>query len=361
VFLSWLWIALAAAEPFVVDVLDVGQGDAILLRSAGKTVLIDAGDRDAPTVEHLRLLDVHALDLVVSTHPHADHIGRMDEVIEAFDVVRFMDNGQPHTTQTYRELMAAVDERDVQRITAVTGMTLSLGEEVQITVLNPPTTPLVGTRSDLNSNSVVLRVDHREVSFLFTGDAEEPSEQVMIRQGIDPVDVLKVAHHGSDHSTTRGFIGAVDPSIAVISCGADNRYHHPGDETVKRLEDAEIWTLRTDQSGHLRLVSDGEEVEVFEGELAELGPYWPVDPPPITTPVIQPVATVDPVLAPPPATADPVVATGRISSGLMPNREGGPLTRAEKRRQRQAEKRLERERKLAEKQRQKGSASGAHP
>lgn len=348
---GWVSVAVASAgevafeDHLLVDILDVGQGDAIVLRAAGKTVLIDAGDRDAPTVEHLRMLRVTQIDLAVGTHPHADHIGRMDEVIENFPVLRYMHNGLRHTTQTYLEVAQAADTHDVQSIVATTGMTLSLGDAVLVTVLNPSDTPLKGTRSDLNSNSVVLRVDHGEVSFLFTGDAEAPTEQAMLRRGIEPVDVLKIAHHGSNHSTTAGFLRATQPSIAVISCGEGNRYDHPGEETVQRLTDSGIWTLRTDLSGHIRLVSDGTEVEAFEGDLAKMGPTWPLGPLPQSA---SPVAIDTGVVAASTPVTDAVVSTGRISSGLM-SQEPEVLTKAEQKRRAREAKRQERERLKAEK------------
>lgn len=260
----------AWAGELTVDVLDVGQGDAILIRGGGKSVLIDAGDRDASTVEQLTALDVHRLDLVVATHPHADHIGRMPDVLAAFEVGLYLDSGLPHDTQTYRDTMAAVEQRHIPYRTASAGTHLNLGDEAVFTVLFPSGTALTGTRSDLNSNSVVLRLDHGQNSFLFTGDAEEPTERELMRGGLEPVDVLKVAHHGSEHSSTPSFLDAVHPRYALVSVGSGNRYGHPDAACLQRLADAHAMVYRTDLSGDLRVLSDGVDLEVVEGTLAEL-------------------------------------------------------------------------------------------
>ena len=286
-----LLIASSFGADLTVDMLDVGQGDAILVRTDGFAALIDAGPRDADTEEQLRALGVTHLDVVVATHPHADHIGRMPQVLRTFPVDLYIDNGMSHTTKNYERVMAAVDETEVPHQSATNGMTLPIGDEAVFTVLFPGETLLRGTRSDLNSNSVVLRLDHGESSFLFTGDAEAPTETQLLRNQVEDVDVLKVAHHGSGHSSTLPFLESLRPQAALISCGEGNRYHHPYPDALKRLRAAGALVYRTDLSGNIRAVSDGIGIEILEGSIPELDSVkivaWPT-----------PVAQTDPVQAP---------------------------------------------------------------
>ena len=264
--LALLWLltlAPAWAGTLRVEVMDVGQGDSILITSpAGKRVLIDASTGSASVLDKLRARGVEQLDLVVATHPHADHIGGMQDVVEGLPVRVYTDNGLPHTTQTYLSLMQAVEQRGISYRPAKAGQTFKLDDGIVIEVLNPSGTPLTGTRSDLNSNSVVLRLTHGQGCMVFAGDSEEPTEQLLLRGGLPPCQVLKVAHHGSNHSTTTAWLRAVQPTWALISCGVDNRYGHPGEETMARLEGQGVQVLRTDTMGDLVVESDGQTIAV---------------------------------------------------------------------------------------------------
>ncbi len=260
----------ALAGVVVVDMLDVGQGDAILIQGGGKFVLIDAGDRGTNTVTQLKQLGVTRLDLVVATHPHADHIGEMADVLRTFSIGLYLDSGLTHTTSVYAEVNAVLTEKKIPRKVAVTGTSISLGSEAKISVLFPGPSPLTGTRSDLNSNSVCVLLTHEDNTFLFTGDAEEPTEYALLQAGLQDVDLLKVAHHGSPYSTTAKFLAVADPEWGLISVGADNRYHHPSPDTIRRLQSVGAAVYRTDTSGNLRVISDGEQIEILEGSLAEL-------------------------------------------------------------------------------------------
>ncbi len=269
---------LAAAGLLTVDMLDVGQGDAILIQAAGKTVLVDAGDRSADTVAQLKKMGVQRIDLAVATHAHADHIGRMEDVIRHFEVGLFLDSGHPHTSVTYANLAAALQSLKIPWEATVRGTEIALGDVATLSVLWPTDSPLKDTRSDLNSNSVVLLLRHGEDDILLTGDAEAPTENGLLAGGIGPIDVLKVAHHGSNHSSTTAFLRATQPTYALISAGQANRYDHPGTDTLRRLLQAGAMIYRTDQSGHLRVVSTGHGVEVLEGSLEEVVAVPLVDP-----------------------------------------------------------------------------------
>jgi competence protein ComEC len=262
-----LLIAIPAqAGQLLVDIIDAGQGDAILLRSPdGKTVLIDGGTGRTDITAELRGRGVEQLDLVVSTHAHADHIGGTQAVLRSMPVGVYMDNGVPHSSSKYTDLMATVEELGLAYMEAEAGQHIQFGAEASIDVLWPTKSKLRGTRSDLNANSVVLRLEHGENCFLFMGDAEEETEVRLQVRGLEQCDVLKVPHHGSDHSSTDRFLSKLEPSIALISVGEHNRYNHPGEECLRRLERYGVQVHRTDQQGALRVISDGDSLTVLDG------------------------------------------------------------------------------------------------
>lgn len=242
-----------------VEVLDVGQGDAILITSPkGKRALIDGstGNSGESPIPHLQARGVTSLDLVIATHPHADHIGGLDEVVKTLTVKLFTDSGLPHTTKSYETLMSLVESRGVTYRAAKRGQSFSF-DGGKIEVLHPAATPLTGTRSDLNSNSVVTRVTWGGACMLFTGDAEEPTEEALVAGGVGACDALKVAHHGSAHSSTPAFLAAVRPQLAMVSVGEGNDYGHPDADTLSRLQKAGAKVMRTDTQGTLTLTTDG--------------------------------------------------------------------------------------------------------
>jgi beta-lactamase superfamily II metal-dependent hydrolase len=258
-----LWTLAAWAGTVRVDVLDVGQGDAILIRTpANKVVLIDAGEGEVNVPALLAREGVDHLDLVIASHPHADHIGGMDDVVRALPVKNYLDNGLTHTTQTYGNLMRDVEDKDIAYREALVGQVFNLDDGAKLEILWPSDVKLRDTRSDLNSNSVVARLTHQGHCFLFTGDSEEPTERALMTAGLGQCDVLKVAHHGSNHSTTPGFLAEVKPRIGLISVGKDNRYGHPGNETLDRLRSADVTVYRTDLSGQITLLSSEKGLEV---------------------------------------------------------------------------------------------------
>src|SRR5215813_6317288 len=251
--------------------LDVGQGDSELIISPeGKSVLIDAGPPQAgdEVVSALKKRDVKSLDLVVATHPHSDHIGGMRAVIENVEVKNFLDSGQVYASNEYERLLRVIKEKKIKFIEAKKGMKFDLGSGVSLETLNPQgdgqwITKVRAGGSVENANSVVMRLTYGNFSMLFTGDAETETEQLMIRSG-EPLraQVLKVGHHGSRYATSAKFLEAVAPEVAVISSGADNRYGHPAQVTLDRLEKAGVKIYRTDLNGEIAIVSDGNKFEV---------------------------------------------------------------------------------------------------
>lgn len=248
--------------------IDVGQGDsALVVTPNGHTVLIDAGPTTAgpDVVATLRRLGVQRINLMVTSHAHADHIGGMEDVLDNFEVLRYGDPGYPHESNMYAELLERILASGIDAYALSAGQWLQVDEGVEMQVLAPPEGYLSGTRSDVNSNSVVLLLTYGDVQILFTGDSEADSERRMAREGLlEDVDVLKVAHHGGAYSTTDAFLQIVQPEIAVISCGVGNSYGHPDPDTVARLEEwAPGRVYRTDLQGTIVLETDGHQIEVY--------------------------------------------------------------------------------------------------
>ncbi|MFO7941540.1 MAG: ComEC/Rec2 family competence protein [Bacillota bacterium] len=240
--------------------IDVGQGDAILLTAESANILIDGGSRSAgdALVDYLRKLGIERLDLVVASHPHEDHIGGLLAVFEHFPVDTVLDAGVPHTTATFdrylTRLERMVGEDGTQYLTPE-GQTLRFGD-VTVEVLGPRF-----AYDSLNDNSVVCRVGFRRTSFLFTGDMERETESDLLGSGENvEADVLKVSHHGSRSSTSEEFLRGVSPAHAVICVGEDNSYGHPADEVLERLSEYGVRVHRTDSSGTLLFISDGESI-----------------------------------------------------------------------------------------------------
>lgn len=254
--------------------LDVGQGDAALIVSpTGKTVLIDGGPPEAGTRLGARLRELvkQPLDLVILTHPHLDHLGGLRAALQAVGAKRFMDPGFDHPSEAYRDLLDFVG-REVGQVmspepnpaTPQALLTVGLGEGVALTVLWPRVPQegfLTNTRSDANANSIVAKLTYGKTAFLFTGDSEPPTEELLLQKPLDlTATVLKVAHHGGKHSSTAAFLERVRPQAAVISCGVGNDYGHPSPEVLGRLRDVSARTFRTDQDGEVMAVSDGATV-----------------------------------------------------------------------------------------------------
>jgi len=231
-----------------VTFLDVGQGDAVLLRAPeGQTALIDAGRGDI--VPLLREMGVERIDLLVATHPHADHIGGMAGVIESIPVRFFMDNGEPHTTATYRGLVAALEARPGITYLEAAPRTISLGSAtLEVLPLLPRGT------AEHNDRSVTLLVRFGSFTALLSGDSEVRQLTHLVGLGAVPaLTLLKAPHHGSDNGFTWSFLQAARPRIVVISVGR-NSYGHPRQAALDAYAATAGQTYRTDLHGHLRVV-----------------------------------------------------------------------------------------------------------
>ncbi len=266
IVICFSWAGFCFAEDLVVTMMDVGQADAILIQTADKTVLIDAGEDKELTSELLAQKGIRQIDLLVATHPHSDHIGGMKTVVEKTSVIKlYMDNGFPHTTKMYDDLMDAVESRVASGATkylaARVGRKLNLGKEAQFEVLWPDDNGLEGTRSDINANSIVMKLTHGDVCFLLMGDAEAETEQ-KVAPLVNKCQILKVSHHGSPHSSIPELLDKAKPEVGLISCGLANKHGHPGQSTLDALSSGNAKTYRTDWQGEIKVVSNGKTYSV---------------------------------------------------------------------------------------------------
>ena len=208
----------------------------------------------------------HPLDLVLLTHRHADHLGGLAEVVRSVGARMYMDAPFPHPTPAYAALMNALAARGVPVRAAQRGRRIDIGGGAWLTLLSPPEPTLTRTRSDVNANSVVVRVDYGETSALFAADAEAATERWLLASGQTlTASVLKVAHHGSRYSSGLAFLRAVKPTVAVISVGEANGYGHPAPETLGRLARRGTRLYRTDCDGTVTVEMDGSTVRAHTG------------------------------------------------------------------------------------------------
>lgn len=254
-------VIISEFKELKVHYIDVGQGDSVFIQLPnGETVLIDGGSRSSGQIvsDYLEDHEVERLDYLVATHPHEDHIGGLTGIIEEYDIGEIYLPDVSHTSQTFENILLAIQSKDKGINKATAGSMILDKDGLSIKILAPEENTDV---SNLNNYSIVLRLDYKDNSFLFTGDAETSSEKTMINNGYDlSVDVLKVGHHGSITSTSDEFLDMVEPIYAVISCGLDNIYGHPDQEILDKLNDMDIEIYRTDLEGHVIAISNGEDI-----------------------------------------------------------------------------------------------------
>lgn len=270
-----------------VHFIDVGQGDSILIQfPSGQNMLIDAGEDQNTVKAYITNQGIKKLDHVIATHPHADHIGGMANVIKSFEIGKVYMPKTTHTTKTYENLLLAIKDKGLKITTSKAGLNIDVGTGVEAKLVAPNSE----NYANLNDYSAVLRVKYGNTAFLFTGDAEATSEAEMINSGHAlKSDVLKVGHHGSNSSTTTTFLKAVSPKYAVISAGKGNSYGHPHQETLARLNDSGIEIYRTDESGTIIAESDGTVITFNKGA-SQIKERAPTITAPTPTPVLAPTA-----------------------------------------------------------------------
>jgi beta-lactamase superfamily II metal-dependent hydrolase len=244
-----------------IRVLDVGQGDALLVSHPDVTVLIDTGRFDrSDVVPLLRQLGVTRIDLLVVTHPHADHIGQFAEVLQAFPVAEVWWSGATATSRTFERAVAALETSDARYEEPRAGDATTIGP-LGFQVLHPGRGDSL---RDLNDSSIALRITYGSFRMVTTGDAERAAEARMLARSRDllTADVLRLGHHGSATSTTSEFLAAVSPSVAVYSAGAGNSYGHPHPDIVGRVTGSGIALYGTDTHGTVTIVTDGATFDV---------------------------------------------------------------------------------------------------
>ena len=247
-------------EVLEVHFIDVGQGDAILVEAASSTLLIDAGDNHmaSTVVKYLQKQGIETLDYIIGTHPHSDHIGGLDYVINTFDVNRILMPEAVHTTKTYEDVLDAIEDKGMRITVPRVGDEYQLGP-ASFTILAPSSNDY----SDLNDHSIGIRLIYKNSEFLLAGDAGSLSEQEMLQSGMDlKADVLKISHHGSEYSSCADFLDAVSPTHAVISVGRDNEYGHPHKAVLQALNERDISIYRTDEQRNIIFTTDGKTISV---------------------------------------------------------------------------------------------------
>jgi len=283
----WALLTPSAATGFLqVTFLDVSQGDSAWLKTPdGWDILIDGGkESEGPgLVSYLQSHGVTDIEVLVLTHPHADHVGGLVTVLENMDVDEAFTNCQSYDSATYQEFQELLLDKGIPTTCVRDGDDFTWGG-VSAAAVNPPE-PLT---SDANNDSVVLRISYGTIDFLLTGDIESQAEaQILGRGRIIEAEILKVAHHGSGSSSTALFLAQVDPEIAVISVGISNPYGHPDPETLARLRDAGATIYRTDRHGTIVVTTDGTAYSVQPETSYLYLPFvmkgWPSTPTPRTT------------------------------------------------------------------------------
>ena len=249
-------IEFVAQEDLSIDFIDVGQADSILVRNQDKVMLIDAGTNEAgeTVVNYLIKLGITMIDYLIGTHPHEDHIGGLDDVINNFDIGQIYMPKIETTTKTFEDVLDAIENKNLTITASNKGDKIELGQAVGEFMTEP-----ILDKDNLNVSSLVLRLEFGNTSYLFMGDAEEENEET-IRW--PKTDVLKVGHHGSSTSSSESFLEQVEPQYAIIMAGKDNSYGLPTQETIDKLNNRGSEIYRTDEDGTIQMTSDGNTIEI---------------------------------------------------------------------------------------------------
>jgi len=266
VLLGLVWYSGQKGNELEFIALDIGQGDAILIKTPyGQNILIDGGP-DNSVIQRLgRNLPFYdrTIDLMILTHPDADHVTGLVEVLRRYKVKQILYTGVIDEMPNYLEWLRMIKEKQVPMNIAFAGQVISLGKDLKLYILYPTHSYLNQTAEDLNDTSIVAKLIYKSSNFLLTGDASIEVEKELVANEVDlKSDVLKVGHHGSKTSTCVEFVRVVNPDYAVISVGRDNKFGHPNFRVLRNLEKEGVEILRTDEMGDVVLVSNGEEVKI---------------------------------------------------------------------------------------------------
>ena len=250
-----------------VNVFDVGQGDAIFIETPDNfQILIDGGPDKSILGELGEVMGFwdRNINAVVLTHPHADHVGGLVEVLRRYKIEKIYMTGVVHTSSDYIEFLNTIKEKDINIHIVDSAFDLELDNGIDLEFLYPLES-YAGLKVDnLNNTSIVNRLVYNNSAVLFMGDLEAEGEEELILSEADlAAEVLKAGHHGSATSSHLEFLEVVNPDVALISCGIDNTFHHPSMRTINRMERLGIEILRTDELGRVSLTSSGSGWEMF--------------------------------------------------------------------------------------------------
>ena len=245
-----------AEDKLVVDYIDVGQADSILLRNKDKTMLIDAGtnEQGKNVVSFLKEEGISKIDYLIGTHPHEDHIGGLDDVINNFEIGKIYMPKRETTTKTFKDVLNAIKNKNLTITQPKKGEIIDLGQAK----CEFMTEPIIDD-DNINLSSLTLRVEFGNNSFLFMGDAEKQNEKTITWP---KTDVLKVGHHGSDTSSSKEFLEQVNPKYSIIMVGEGNTYKLPKQPIIDRIEKIGSKIYRTDKNGNIKIISDGNNLEI---------------------------------------------------------------------------------------------------
>ncbi|WP_426349538.1 ComEC/Rec2 family competence protein [Alloiococcus sp. CFN-8] len=245
--------------PLNISFIDVGQGDSILIQYKNKNILIDSGPdySEKHLIKYLKDKRIKKLDMVIATHPHADHIGGMDGIIKSFKIKSFQAPKVLSSDESFVNMVKALRDKNISINTIKKGKSIALDKEAQINFLSPSE----ASYDNINNYSAVALLTYKNTTYLFTGDAEEAIENELISDYPKlKVDLIKLGHHGSKTSSTDSFLRALAPKITVISCGLGNDYNHPSPIILDRLRKLNIKVLRTDTMGTITIISNGKDI-----------------------------------------------------------------------------------------------------
>lgn len=263
---SWMGATSTPDGRLHVVFCDIGQGDGIFIETpGGNQAVIDGGPSPAAMADavgrNMPFWD-RTIDLVILSHAEQDHVTGLIPILERYQVDHVVEPGYPHASAPYFKWRDLLRAKEIDMHFARAGTRIHLGDGVWLEVLNPPEPLRQGTDADVNNNAVVVRLTYGETSFLLTGDIQAEVERWLAGHSRVRSQVLKLAHHGSDTSTTPAFLAAVKPWVAVVSVGADNRFGHPNDDVLTRVARRGIPLYRTDQHGDVEFISDGRRLWV---------------------------------------------------------------------------------------------------
>lgn len=271
---AWFFSDLKADENLHIYFLDVGQGDSIYARRMNNfDLLIDGGPGSKILSELGKIMPFydHKIDYIILTHPHADHLSGLIEVLRRYEVGQIVATDAVHTTAEYQQWLELIRQKNIPYKLARAGEEINLDSEVKLKILWPTESYTNKNVDNLNNTSVVAKLVYNKFSVLLPGDAEEEVQKELLKaENCQPkagncelkADILKVAHHGSSNGSNINFLKAVDPFVAIISVGKDNKFGHPAPDTLKKLDSVGVQTYRTDQNGTIEITSDGQTYHI---------------------------------------------------------------------------------------------------